>query len=521
MPIKVKLTNRTTTLYPPFPTELIDKLTSFSIPNVYFMPGYNKFHTVRKMVDGKWRLVQERIWDGRKHLFDKKNNVLPTGLWLSIQDALRDEGHFYLPQDCSDARRHPSAWYREAKRSYPELKLLLQQRFPIARHYQIDAAIAMIREAVTGGLILQATGSGKTLLAGMVFALLWDVECLFVVDELTLLHQARKELKDIAGEEIGFVGEGEYKIHRITVATIQTLDLHKHDPKFMQWLEGVNILVLDEIHVQMAMRNFSVIEALRPAAVFGLTATLEMKKKHIRLRAQALCGPVLYEYPYAQGVKEEFLAKGAVVRVIVEKQAAIHKGMLWYQYDYHKHIGNSKRRNTIVGLLARESLMADRRVIVLVERVAHLQRITKRLANCNPATVWGGKKSKERIRTQSKFEKGELRLIIANKVFEKGVNIKSVDTGIDASASKSPNKAMQKFGRFVRLCKGKKYALFFDISDKGNRFEEAANIRFRTFKKNKIPVVTVRAPDDLTDRAGFRLWFNKIVLDVERVLKVE
>lgn len=185
------------------------------------------------------------------------------------------------------------------------------------RAYQnncVDRMLARIRYG--GGLILNATGTGKTRIAGIFCSRIKGSVC-FIVDQLDLLEQGRKELAAVLGEKVGYVGNSIYDPRRVTVATIQTL--HKHhsnDGQFRKWFSLIDIGLVDELHVQMARRNFGVLDAMNPKAVFGLTATLELQKKEVRLKAYAAAGPVCFEYGLEQGMEEYVLAAGVIIRIL-------------------------------------------------------------------------------------------------------------------------------------------------------------------------------------------------------------
>src|SRR5262245_34854775 len=157
-----------------------------------------------------------------------------------------------------------------------------------------------------GGLVLSPTGSGKTFIVGMYFKHLVG-RGVFIVDELTLLHQAKEELEKVLGERVGTVGESKYRPRRITVATIQTLQLHTGDPEFDEWKSKIRAMVIDEVHLHLNKRTKEVLNDIQPRVVFGLTATLELQKKHIRMAAHAMCGRVIFDYNLKEATEEKFL----------------------------------------------------------------------------------------------------------------------------------------------------------------------------------------------------------------------
>jgi len=507
-PIYVKVCRRVISFVSEYPKEVVEELSSYSVPGAFWMPAYHRFHKVRKLVNGEYREVAERVWDGKKHLLNQTNDTLPAGLFKAlVVPELKKLGYKIL----YEKKSLPVPVSQEV---LTRTRKTLTDAFPETRPFQVDAVLAMLKSLHQGGLVTAATGSGKTYVAGMFFFSLGaNIKCLFVVDELTLLHQAQKELEKVAGEPVGIVGEGLFQPERITVATIQTLWKSQSTKKFKDWFESIRIVVIDEIHVQMNRRNFGIVTKVNAQAVYGLTATLQLKKKDVRVRAHALTGPVLYEYGLAQGVAEKFLTQPIVV--MVEYQGLKDKPGERFQFAYQRQITHCTSRNQLLEDIARSCLDNQRRVIVLVSYVRHLKFMFRRLKNKAPQLVYGGKKSVERILIQKDFEKGLVKLIITNVVFEKGINIKVADTGINGAAESSRNKSQQKIGRLVRLSEGKEYALYVDIYDKGNRYQKNAEQRIRAYKELKIPILVVDEESIGPD------WFKTIDQKIRKVLKIK
>jgi superfamily II DNA or RNA helicase len=63
-------------------------------------------------------------------------------------------------------------------------------------------------------------------------------------------------------------------------------------------------------------------------------------------------------------------------------------------------------------------------------------------------------------------------VIIASKVFKKGISINRLDLIIDAAGRKNREDAVQKFGRGVRRHKHKRGLIYLDISDTDYRDKE-------------------------------------------------
>jgi superfamily II DNA or RNA helicase len=370
-----------------------------------------------------------------------------------------------------------------------------------ARPYQMRAVEAMIAASWLGGIILSATGSGKTRLAGEYFRRLIGTG-VFVVDELTLLEQARRELSQAVGETVGVVGNSRFAPERITVATIQTLHKHRAKRVFREWFRKVDVLVVDELHVQLNRRNLDVVTRIRPKAVFGLTATLQMKKDHVRLPAIALAGPVIFEYPLAEGVKEGYLSTGRIFLVPFDDplkgQAPAYKNGRKRiaagspAAEYRRHICLNKARNDLVEKIARRALAKGRKVFVLVTRVMHLRVLAKRLADVPHYALSGQVEKGVRLAAMRRMDAGKLNLILASRVFAKGVDVRRVDCIIDATGEPSRNNVLQRYGRGARKIEGKKELWFYDVADRNSAFAVAADARLRALRETGAPVFRLK-----------------------------
>lgn len=378
-----------------------------------------------------------------------------------------------------------------------------------------------------GGLILNATGSGKTRIAAMVASRL-NCEVLFVVDQLVLLKQAQKDISNHLGEEVGYVGESKFKLERVTVATIQTLHLHRQDPKFLRWFRNVSVIFIDEIHEQMNRSNFDVVQTAKPISVFGLTATLGLSKKPTRLKAYSLCGPVIYEYPVQRGMSEGVLSKGLCVQLEYDNSIKDIEN-----YDqrraYRKRVVKNGERNYVITQLTRKCIKNGKYVIIVVDRLKHLEEVSERLDSLDikhkvVAGTYKGKgiKVSDRFKSKDKFEAGKIKCLVVNKVFKKGVDIKRVDVIINAAGKPSANDAIQIFGRGVRLHKDKKGLICFDISDidsndkgreKKNWLFKASKRRVKALKKAGIVIKKIVWNEDLSS--------TEILKQAEQYLQTE
>jgi len=454
------VSNRRTALYEPYP-DTLQYYFMFHPPGYMFMPHYRRGG-----------------WDGYIRLL--KRGTVPTGVFYALRDQIEKELGIEF----------------DVVRSFKKIKLL-DDGIKSDRPYQNDCVEAMVRAShkYGGGIVLNATGSGKTFIAAMYFSRLVGNAC-FLVDELTLLEQARKEISKGLGEEVGMIGDSVFDPQRITVATSQTLDLHCKSKQYRSWVNSLQVIVIDEIHQAMSRRNFKVVEAIEPPVVFGLTATLQMKQEPVRLRAWALAGPTIYEYPLSQGQEEGYLAPSVAIQITYTGYQGESEGSFAdYHEEYLHFIVEDPERNNLIAEMVKEGRRRGKYVTVLVERIRHLKHLSEALDGIPHRVVSGQKRVDKRLSSISSFEKGKVRVVLANKVFKKGINLKRLDCIIDGAAMKNKNDAQQKHGRGVRQCNGKAGLLYFDIGDFGNRFEKAATRRRRALKALGIPFQRISYTD--------------------------
>jgi len=468
--LNVSLGNRVSWIGDGRELEQIAPYFQFRLPGYQFTPAY-----------------RNKKWDGYvKYL---NNGQVPTGLFLTYRRLIEEEEgvRFRL----YDERVRP-------KYNAAVLQELLEGRTK-AFDYQIEAVQTMVRKSKTGGIILSATGSGKTFLAGQYFRV-HKGRGLFIVDERLLLQQAREELEAAMGERVGIIGDQQYQLRRVNVGTVQTLDLLIGSERGKAVAESKElVMVFDELHLMLNKRSFDVANWYAPVASFGLTATLELSKPAVQIQAAALCGPVIYRYDYKRGRADKRLAGGIVMGVDIVRDVLPREPDEEYASYYRHCIVNSKRRNRAIVDLVKEGVKRGKYIIVLVERVAHVTRLAKRLEGLPVDIVFGKRKTNERARSKARFEAGALRVIIANKVFKKGINLKRCDVIIDAAGMKNRNDAQQKYGRGVRLFAQKRGLLYFDIGDRSlsgledqNTWQQGTQIRRKALADLGVTVKTRR-----------------------------
>ena len=484
--VQVEISNRIARMVGEYPRKKLLPFWSYSHPNWYFMR--KKF----AYFDPEAGEVKYR-WDGLIEMIDH-DDMMSAGLfWATRKDIEQKLGIKFKISgslECPTTKKTGNIVSAEEWR------------------FQNSCVEKMVKVSrFGGGLVVNATGTGKTRTAAMLFSRLSGRHC-FVVDQLLLMEQAITDLEKELGEKIGMVGNSKFDPQRVTVATVQTMHRHRNDGQFKRWTRELDTIIIDEIHEQMNHRNFSVVEQIEPKAVYGLTATLQLKRKHVRVRAWALAGPVIYEFPLTKGQELGVLANGIAIQVKVgnhlrmEDQADMiahlkSDSKAWGHFYNEMIVGNAYR-NGVIESIIRKARDKGRFTAALVTRVEHLKQLADRIPDVPHRVMAGTFRGqhvdiKDRMTYKGKFEEGKIRVILANVVMKKGVSINRLDVVVDGAAGSNPNDPVQKFGRGIRLHEEKDGLIYFDISDhdsenKYNWFTKSAKRRAKALKAAGIPV---------------------------------
>jgi len=173
-----------------------------------------------------------------------------------------------------------------------------------------------------------------------------------------------------------------------------------------------------------------------------------------------------------------------------------------WQKAYSEDVVNNPIRNACAAALAEEAVKRQRRVILFAEQIHHLNVLSQRLQTTPHEVMSGVHASKdERLDACKQMNEGDLRLIITNRVFGKGVDVPAADFSIDATGGSSLNNTIQRLGRLSRTKEGKQGFVHVDLVDKSptsdkssvlyNRFGVAARRRLKALRSLGLPIINL------------------------------
>jgi hypothetical protein len=180
---------------------------------------------------------------------------------------------------------------------------------PVTPHaIQQEALEALVRTRAEGnaaGLVVLATGLGKTWLAAFDTADIAYRRVLFVAHREEILEQALQTFRRIRpGAHLGlYTGDEKDGDAEVLFASVQTLSRVRHLGQFAR--DAFDYIVIDEFHHAAAATYRRIIDHFTPRFLLGLTATPERADGGDLL---ALCGEnLVHQCDLAEGIRRGLL----------------------------------------------------------------------------------------------------------------------------------------------------------------------------------------------------------------------
>ena len=366
------------------------------------------------------------------------------------------------------------------------------------RDYQI--MIAQKATQIKRVTIVKPTGSGKTRTAGEII-LYTRVNTLFLTDSRLLLKQTEEAFAETLNTPIGLIGDRNFNIQHITIATAQSiwaiLTQTKEDEKLtkeqkkqmleyyrekvrqirqsgprmvedqrdelLNYLATVDCVFVDEAHGLGAEYLYLVSSLPQVSYSFGLTATYQRSDEK-EIYIEAATGP-----RWVAVQEEELIAKGYLlpVKVLVVPFKHVKKGVLKYRSGFTKlnasMITGNQERNNLIADFAR-FYSHKYKILALVKEIPHGQT----LADLIGVPFISSKQKRTQEKAIDDLASGTIPCLVATTILEQGVDIREAELLIDAIPRKSVRRIIQSIGRVRRVAPGKKYALvitFYDIDE--------------------------------------------------------
>lgn len=413
--------------------EEVDRRTSFQVPGYYFS-----------------KLYKSGRWDGRKHLFWKISQLCPTGLAGYVCDALQYQKY---PYQVEDGRKKPK--YIPQPLELRGIKL---------RDYQIEAINVGIRAG--RGILDLAGGGGKTeTIAGIIQVL--GLPSLVITHRTELLYQTGTRIQNQTGIIVGYIGDGNWRPEKVTVAMIETLAMCERQ-ELKKFLSRFDVLLIDETHLLAAKVFYNIIQSCPSYFRFGFSATPLMRDDNRNLMVIGATGPIIFKVGAAQLIEEKVLAEPKVEFLRVDSGLPITGES--YQEIYDQGITDNKFRNSLILKKVKEHKRDQ--VLVLVRIIKHGRNLQTLFTKegVKSEFIWGDDEGDHRRNSLDDFKRRKLKVLVSSIILKEGVDIPAIDVLIVASGAKSKITTLQSLGRALRRTKRKTKALIVDFTDYNNQY---------------------------------------------------
>lgn len=432
--------------------------------------------------DGKF--VQ---WDGMNRMMNERCEF-PVGLLGRVENFYRTRNKIV---EIKDTRKQKSNG--QPIDILPRLNELGKNPY----HYQLDAAEATKR--MDRGIIRLATGGGKTVVSALVTAQFGKGTILYVIG-CDLLYQTHKFFSAVFPyQKIGLIGDGNCDIQKINIASVWTVgqalgmkkvelladtdDEKKVDPKkyedIRKLLKSTSVHMFDECHLAACSTIQEICKAINPEHVYGMSAS-PWRDDGADLLIESVLGRNIVDISASYLIDNGFLVK-PLIRFMKVPQLA-EKLPKQYQTIYKNYVVENPVRNAMVVKGAVSLVEQGYQTLVLYNSVAHGTFLASEISKHMPCILLSGKDSSDvREQAKKKLETGEIKCVIASKIFDIGVDLPSLSGLVIASGGKSSVRALQRIGRVIRKYEGKTKAAVIDFYDQAHFLKDHSKERFKIY----------------------------------------
>jgi superfamily II DNA or RNA helicase len=354
---------------------------------------------------------------------------------------------------------------------------------PELRWYQRDAVSAW-RDAGDRGVVVLPTGAGKTVVALAAIAEL-AVSTLILVPTRILLDQWVRALEAAWPHPVGRLGDGDYRVAPVTVATYASA---------ITWAPRIGdrfgLVIVDEAHHVGAWCPSEILEMLVAPSRLGLTATpspAAALPRHIgplvyELTIEDLRGEALADYTietvdiqlepderarynqhraefatfYAQLMRAVPSASWRDFLQVARRSERGRESLAAWRASRALLAYPAGKRSAVRGLLERH---ANDRTLVFTADNATAYAIARELL-VMPITCDIGRV--ERTQMIDKFRSGETTVLVSAQVLDEGFDLPEAEIAIVVGGTGSVRRHVQRIGRLLRPRPGKR-ALVYEL----------------------------------------------------------
>lgn len=309
------------------------------------------------------------------------------------------------------------------------------------------------------GLLISATGTGKTYLSAFDVRNANPKRVLFIAHRKTILQKAKETYENILRDKkIVIYGEEDIDEADVVFAMIQTLSKENHMTKFSP--DYFDYIVVDEVHHGGAKSYQSVLNYFIPKFLLGMTATPERGDNFDIYKL--FDNNIAYEIRLHDALKEELLSPFhyfGISDIEIDGELINEKSGI-------KKLTADARVNHIIEKSRFYGYSGDKiHGLIFVSRIDEALLLEEKFQErgVKAIALTGDDSDEKRERSITQLENGEIEYIITVDIFNEGVDIPCVNQVILLRPTESSIVYIQQLGRGLRKYPDKEYVVILDF----------------------------------------------------------
>jgi superfamily II DNA or RNA helicase len=360
--------------------------------------------------------------------------------------------------------------------------------------------------AADRGRIVVPTAVGKSFLIQQYVSLLPKARILVTTYSNQVLLQLHENLNQSLRGRAGIWCSGNRRMSDARVVCVSQGLLHNYFR--INGEQDVDAVIVDEYHEWGSPKRLEILESIRFAKLFGLSANKSRPDK-AEFRLNGFFGPILAEMNYTEAVEKALVTPIWVVWTPVQSNTDPTEMFDQFFAKERHGVWRYDKRNKLIAETA-GLFRDDEQVLITVKTIDHALHLRKFLPDytvvyapkdslhtsrdAHPNLSQGiPRMTKERLNyLKRSFSKGTLKKVIATSVWSRGVDFPELSVLIRADASNSNIADVQLPGRTARKYENKPVSLIFDFTDEYNpAFQGKALSRRKRYKEQGWRQITI------------------------------
>ncbi len=399
-------------------------------------------------VNFEWNLKINSLKDGKiaKNILDNFYNIFNSISKLTDERLKEYEENYLMYKSFNKKIR------REEK------SLIEKEVKPNIMQVQALKNLESLRNYAKRGLLISATGTGKTYLSGFDVKNAKAERVLFIAHRKTILSKAKETFETIIKDKKMGIYSGNIGEENYIFAMIQTMSKKEHLEKFPK--DYFDYIIIDEVHHGGAKSYQSLINYFTPKFMLGMTATPERGDNFDIY--ELFHHNIAYEIRLYDALREELLCPFhyfGISDIEVDGELITEKTAI-------KKLTADERVNHIIEKSRFYGYSGDKlHGLIFVSRVEEAIELTEKMKSrgirCEVLT--GEDSDSKREKTISDLEEGKIEYIITVDIFNEGVDIPCINQVILLRPTESSIVYIQQLGRGLRKYEGKEYVVILDF----------------------------------------------------------